>query len=86
MEILGLFLMEWPRRSESFFVCNTISESTVMLKPTETTTQYFSNNDLKNFNEIKNYRRASAYAEDTEGRKYKKYIGKVELIKKYYCN
>lgn len=64
---------------------NTIDKSKIMLKPTETTTQYFYNNDLKVFMKLKSNKRLYAYAEDTEGKKYKKYIGKAKLIQKYYC-
>lgn len=64
---------------------NTITESRVMLKPTETTTQYFYDENFKIFKELKPYKRAYAYVEDTEGRKYKKYIGQVKSIQKYFC-
>lgn len=62
---------------------NTIEKSRVMLKPSETTTQYFWNNDLMILNEIEPYRKLYAYVEDTEGRKYKKYIGKGKNIQRY---
>lgn len=64
---------------------NTINESKVMLKPTETTTQYFCDNNFKIFKQLKPHKRAYAYVEDTEGRKYKRYIGKVKSIQKYFC-
>lgn len=64
---------------------NTISESRIMLKPTETTTQYFFDENFEIFKEFNPRKRVYAYVEDTEGRKYKKYIGRVKLIQKYFC-
>ena len=63
----------------------TIRDSIVMLKPSETTTQYFYDGDFKAFKDLKSCIRAYAYVEDSEGRKYKKYIGRVKLIQKYFC-
>ena len=70
---------------EIYINVNTITESRVLLKPTETTSQYFGDNNLKSIKGISPYKKAYAYVEDTEGRKYKKYIGKVSTIQKYFC-
>lgn len=63
----------------------TIRESIVMLKPSETTTQYFYNEDLNIFKNLKFCKKVYAYVEDSEGKKYKKYISRVKLIQKYFC-
>ena len=47
-----------------------------MLKPTETTIQYFYDDNFKMFKELSPYKRAYAYVEDTEGRKCKNILDK----------
>lgn len=63
---------------------NTITQSQILLKPTETTTQYFSKNELTIFKEYKMNKRIYAYVDDTEGKNYRKYIGKVKNIKQFF--
>ena len=64
---------------------NTVSESLILLKPTETTSQYFFGENFKIFKDLNPLKKAYAYVEDTEGRKYKKCIGRVKVIQKYFC-
>lgn len=60
----------------------TIEESRIMLNPGETTTQYFYNSEFSAFSKIQQNKKAYAYAEDSEGKKYKKYICKVKNLVK----
>lgn len=60
----------------------TIEESRTMLNPGETTTQYFYNSEFSAFSKIQQNKKAYAYAEDSEGKKYKKYICKVKNLVK----
>ena len=69
---------------KTYININTVSESKIMLKPTETTSQYFNSNDLKIFNSENPYKKAFAYVEDTDGNSYKKYLGKVKNIQRFY--
>ena len=63
---------------------NTISQSQIMLSPTETTTQYFYDDNFIIFKNLKPYKRAYAYVQDTENKSYKKYMGNVSAIQKYF--
>lgn len=69
---------------KTYININTVSESKIMLKPTETTSQYFDSNNLKIFNNENPLKKAFAYVEDTEGNSYKKYLGRVRHIQKFY--
>lgn len=60
----------------------TIEESRIVLKPEETTTQYFWNSETTAFSKVEQNKKVYAYAEDSEGKTYKKYICRVKnLIK-----
>lgn len=60
----------------------TIEESRIMLNSGETTTQYFYNSEFSVFSKIQQNKKAYAYAEDSEGKTYKKYICKVKNLVK----
>lgn len=68
----------------SFVYVNIKNDSKFLLKPTETVTHYFAEDDLTEIITLKNYKRVYAYAEDTESKRYKKNIGKVKDIKKFF--
>lgn len=53
-----------------------------MLNSGETTTQYFYNSEFSVFSKIQQNKKAYAYAEDSEGKTYKKYICKVKNLVK----
>lgn len=61
----------------------TIEESRIMLKPRETTTQYFYNSEFSAFSKVEQNKKAYAYAEDSEGKRYKKYICRIKNLIKY---
>lgn len=67
-------------RKNIYFNKNTISESTILLKPGEFTSQYIDKNDYKIF--LKNNTNAKIYAfvKDESGKKYKKYLCKVKKL------
>lgn len=60
----------------------TIEESRIILKPAETTTQYFWSSDYSNLSKVNQNKKAYAYLEDSEGKIYKKYICKVKNLVK----
>lgn len=65
-----------------YFNKNTIYQNTIILKPGDTTTQYFEKKDYAIFykNNSKN-KRIYAFAKDESGKLYKKYLCKIkELI------
>lgn len=69
-------------KNDVYFNKDTISQSTTILKPGETTTQYINKNDYEIFyrNNSRN-KKIYAFAKDESGRMYKKYLCKIkELI------
>lgn len=59
---------------------NTIKESLITLSTGDSTEQYFDNTNLKGLKKFRTNSIIYGYVEDTEGKKYKKYICRVGKI------
>lgn len=57
----------------------TVADSQIVLSTGDSTTQYFDNNELKNIKENIGFK-VYGFIEDTEGKKYKKYICKLRKL------
>lgn len=58
----------------------TIADSQIILAIGECTSQYFESNDLKKIKKLDGNFKVYGYVEDTENRKYKKYICRLKKI------
>ena len=65
---------------QCFTNINTINESQIQLNVGESTSQYFENNDLNTIKKLNGFFKVYGYVEDSEGRKYKKYLCRVRKL------
>ena len=65
---------------QCFTNINTIKESQIQLDIGESTSQYFENQDLNNIKKLNGFFKVYGYVEDSEGRKYKKYLCRVKEL------
>ena len=59
---------------------STIADSQIILAIGECTSQYFESNDLRKIKKLNGNFKVYGYVEDTENRKYKKYICRLKKI------